>query len=144
MRADLESRTLPTVDQLTQTPEQAPARVLVVEDTADIRDLLKEILAYEGYDVTTAEDGLQALARLSQCHFDLVLTDLMMPGMHGLDLLDHLTEQDAPPIIAMSAFERFRDEAASHGASAFLGKPVDIDVLLAEVHRVIIESRIPH
>jgi CheY-like chemotaxis protein len=127
------------VESSIQPPSQPIGRVLVVEDTPDIRELLGEILSFEGYDVATANDGAEALNRLVDDHsFDLVLTDLMMPKMHGLDLIAHLAKWVAhPPVIAMSAFERFRDEARALGAAGFLPKPVDIDVLLREVRRVI-------
>jgi CheY-like chemotaxis protein len=118
--------------------------VLVVEDTPDIRELLEEILRFEGYDVTSVEDGAQALQQIESRQFDLVLTDLMMPGVNGLELLSLLGRRDdpVPPVIAMSAFERFRDEACERGAIAFLSKPVDIDVLLREVQRGIERARL--
>lgn len=133
-----------TVNLEPHSGAQPGRRVLVVEDTADIRELLEEILRFEGYEVTTVEDGLRALNKLHQEVYDLVLTDLMMPGMNGLELLAHVAEQldDVPPIIAMSAFERFRDEACERGAAAFLSKPVDIDVLLREVQRAIKDAKL--
>jgi CheY-like chemotaxis protein len=127
----------------THTQEGA-SRVLVVEDTPDIRDVLCEILMFEGYDVVTAEDGAQALARVLERHFDVILTDLMMPVMTGLELLERLADRpEHPPVVAMSAFERYREEATRQGAVAFLSKPVDIDVLLREVQLAITNGH-PH
>ena len=144
MRQPTNECTLEGVNLGMSSDSRPGKRVLVVEDTADIRELLEEILRFEGYEVVSAEDGNGALEELQRAAFDLVLTDLMMPGMNGLDLLDELKKriEHAPPVIAMSAFERFRDEACQRGAAAFFGKPVDIDVLLREVQRVMDED--PH
>lgn len=116
-----------------------PRRVLVVEDTVDIRELLTEILTDEGYEVISAANGAEALEALRDKRFELVLLDLMMPIMNGFELLTRLqTKGDTrPPVVAMSAFERFRREAVDLGAQSFLSKPVDIDRLLQEVDRVI-------
>ncbi len=109
-------------------------KVLVVEDTIDIRELLDEILTAEGYDITVARDGLEAMALLGANTYRLVLLDLMMPGITGLDVLARLRGvANAPPVVAMSAFERFRQEATRLGAKTFLYKPIDIDRLLLEV-----------
>lgn len=113
-------------------------RVLVVEDTAEIREILEELLLAEGYDVETAENGQHALDRLRNGAFDLILLDLMMPVMDGLELLTHLRGLRSPPaVVAMSAFERFRDDAQRLGADGFLVKPVDVDLLLQAVDRTI-------
>ncbi len=114
-------------------------RVLVVEDTADIRELLAEILGAEGYDVVAAANGAEALEALHHGDFHLILLDLMMPIMNGFELLMRLSQsaQGHPPVVAMSAFERFRGEARDLGAESFLSKPVDVDRLLQEVDRVI-------
>ena len=112
-------------------------RVLVVEDTTDIRELLVDILATEGYAVDACVNGAEALALLSGGRYDLVLLDLMMPVMDGLQLLEELRRAggDPPPVVVMSAFERFRSDVGELGAKAFIGKPVDIDRLLAAVDR---------
>jgi CheY-like chemotaxis protein len=119
-------------------------RVLVVEDTADIRELLSEILTAEGYEVASACNGAVALAMLrSGPPVDLVLLDLMMPVMDGIELMDALKASGGlpAPVVAMSAFERFRKDAGGLGACAFVGKPVDIDQLLATVERHATERR---
>jgi len=119
--------------------EPRQKRVLVVEDTSDIRELLTQILGDEGYDVVGVANGAEALDALNGGRFQLVLLDLMMPVMNGFELLGRLAEnaEGHPPIVAMSAFERFRGEARELGAESFLSKPVDIDRLLKEVERVL-------
>ncbi len=112
--------------------------MLVVEDTPDIRELLDEILSSEGYDVSVAEDGTEAMNMLRTSEFELVLLDLMMPGVTGLEVLALLqTFEHAPPVVAMSAFERFRQEATNLGAKTFLYKPIDVDRLLHEIAQVV-------
>ncbi len=118
----------------------APAplrRVLVVEDTTDIRELLVDILTGEGYAVDACANGVEALSRMSAERYDLVLLDLMMPVMDGLQLLEEFRRGGGrpPPVVVMSAFERFRGEVAELGARAFISKPVDIDRLLDAVQR---------
>ena len=114
-------------------PRENP-RVLVVEDTPDIREVLVELLAAEGYEVHTAADGQEALDRLREKPFDLMLLDLMMPRVDGITVLETLTRENrTPPTIAMSAFERFRSKTGAHGVKAFLVKPVGVDQLLGEV-----------
>ncbi len=117
-------------------------RVLVVEDTTDIRELLVDILSGEGYVVDACANGAEALARLCSERYDLLLLDLMMPVMDGLQLLEELQRVGGqpPPVIVMSAFERFRSEVAELGARAFISKPVDIDRLLDAVDRHAVQS----
>lgn len=110
------------------------ARVLVVEDTPDIREVLVELLTDEGYEVHTADDGEQALEQLRKRDFDLMLLDLMMPRVDGITVLETLERENrAQPTIAMSAFERFRAKTRLHGVKAFLVKPVGVEQLLGEV-----------
>jgi two-component system, OmpR family, response regulator len=75
-------------DNLISMPRDA--RILVVDDDPDTLALLRSILIPRGYTIHTAEDGLQALACLELTHYDLVLTDVCMPGMDGLELLQHI------------------------------------------------------
>jgi CheY-like chemotaxis protein len=120
------------------SPPSQGKRVLVVEDTADARELLVELLTAEGYEVEAACDGAEALRLLRGGRpFDLVLLDLMMPVMDGIELIDALKRSGGlpAPVVAMSAFERFRKDVGGLGARAFVGKPVDIDHLLATVER---------
>src|SRR5260221_12355987 len=71
----------------TSAPDERP-RVLVVDDEKFIRDILADFLGMEGYLVRTAEDGSAALAELQAAHYDLVISDLKMPRMGGIELLD--------------------------------------------------------
>src|SRR5512140_418551 len=80
-----------------------PARLLVVDDDASIREVSTAILTDEGYEVLTAEDGIHALEVLPQFGADLVITDLRMPRMSGFDLLKIMRERfPRLPVIAVS------------------------------------------
>ncbi len=101
-------------------------RLLIVDDDESLRDSLSLVLAAEGYDVTTAADADQALVRVGETPFDVVLCDLRMPGRDGLELLPELAQRipDAT-LILMSAYgtEELALEAMRRGAYDYLAKP---------------------
>src|SRR3954469_14643800 len=109
------------------------ARVLVVDDSALSRRTLRQILEPAGYEVAEAEDGIGALERYFLEKPDVVLLDLVMKGMYGLDVLTKLRELDASACVIVvsadvqSSSQRMVEEA---GASGFLNKPVDRQQLL--------------
>ncbi|HTP51147.1 MAG TPA: response regulator [Anaeromyxobacteraceae bacterium] len=108
-------------------------RVLVVEDHKDMREALAEVLALEGYHVSAVPDGEKALREARRLLPDVILLDLMMPVMNGLQfraeqLRDPLLA--AVPVIVMSAFD------IEVTAAARLSKPFQIDDMLETVHRL--------
>ena len=116
-------------------------RILVVEDDKTFRSFLQTILVDDGHEVLTAEDGLKGLSLLQQENFDLVVTDLKMPGKTGLELFrDSRTDPNPPMFIFITAFGKV-DEAVTamkEGAVDFLTKPLeDPDSLLSLVNRAI-------
>ena len=125
---------------LTRAPSAGPARVLVADDEAGVRGFLRTALEQEGYRVTEAGDGKQALQRVRGGDIDLVITDLVMPEQEGIDIIRTL-HRDAPgvAVIAISgAFGgQFLRTARLLGASAVLSKPVPADVLRATVAEVL-------
>jgi DNA-binding NtrC family response regulator len=108
-------------------------RVLVVDDETDARELMTQVLSQAGYDVDDAPDGFAALAKVSRYRPDVVLTDLRMPGMHGVDLLQRIrrVHGDVPVIIA-TGLETWDlcTAAEAYGAVTCLIKPIDFDDLL--------------
>ncbi len=112
---------------------QASGEVLVVDDDQDTLQAVSEVLTAEGYSVTCARDGLQALALVNQRTPALLILDLMMPRMNGWEFLAHVHHQpQCPPVLVLSAD---RNSAIGHqaGVSAYLPKPVELDELLAAV-----------
>ena len=109
--------------------------VLVVDDEFDILEALKGILEMEGYRVLAAQNGALALRAMQEAPPDLVLADLMMPVMDGLELLK-ATRADRQlaqvPVVLMSALKP-RVSQQEYGWTAFLQKPFDLDALLALV-----------
>ena len=108
------------------------ARALVVEDDADFRELLTIYLSGAGYDVATATDGIDALSSMYASVPRLVLVDLMMPRMNGLELIDQIRTDRAfagVRVIAMSAAHALLPRAEASRADVVLRKPFDPDVL---------------
>ncbi len=108
-------------------------RVLVVDDDTDAREMLSAVLTQAGYDVDAAADGFAALAHVSRYRPDLVLTDLRMPGMTGVDLLQRIrrVHGDVPVIIA-TGLETWDlcTAAEAYGAVTCLIKPIDVEDLV--------------
>src|SRR5262245_60001555 len=109
-------------------PEESVKKtILLVDDSADIREVYQQVLEGAGYAVTCAASGEEALARAMTQRFDLILSDVVMPGMDGLDLVSHLRSDVAPPlppVILWSGFDITEDEALRRGALMFVRKPV--------------------
>ena len=108
--------------------EASKKKILIAEDDQDIRDLYVFVLTNAGYEPKAVGDGSAALAEAQKGGFDLILLDLMMPSMSGLDFLKelkkHTPQQPNGPIIVMSnlAYSEAKDEAIELGASDFLVK----------------------
>jgi CheY-like chemotaxis protein len=117
------------------------ARVLVADDAPDVRTLIETVLARDGHDVVTAADGLEALQRYRDDAFDLVCTDLDMPGLNGVELTRALRADRAGevPILLVSGSGSPRDvqDAREAGISAFLEKPFTISALRGHVRALV-------
>lgn len=119
---------------------KAAIRVLVVEDEPSARAALRDLLVSEGYEVSVAANGVAALERLAELPPDIVLTDLDMPEMGGMQLLAELRQRtrDLPVIVVTSAAEvRPAVEAMRAGATDYLTKPIDFDVLVLSINRAL-------
>ena len=113
-------------------------RVLVVDDEANARTALCELLRGEGYAVETAADGFKALGKIAEFEPDVVLTDLKMPGMDGVELLEKLRAQDeAACVIVMTAFGAVESavSAMKEGAADYLTKPLNMTELTLVLDR---------
>jgi CheY-like chemotaxis protein len=121
------------------------ACVLVVDDEADNREVLDLILAWEGFVIRTADGGAAALASVAQSPPDLILLDVMMPGMDGYEVATRIKADPATkhiPIVMVTALEdrTARARAMSAGADEFLKKPLDRGVLVSLVKALLIKS----
>jgi two-component system KDP operon response regulator KdpE len=110
-------------------------RILVVDDEPQLTRVLRTGLKSHSYDVRTAADGLSGLETFNDWHPDLVVTDLAMPNMNGLELCRKIRGVSPVPIIVLSAKgeEKTKVEALDIGADDFVTKPFGIDELLARI-----------
>jgi len=128
---------------VTLLPEQP--RVLVVDDEKFIRDILSDFLTMEGYAVRTASDGTHAVTELSRSHFDLVISDLKMPRMGGLDLLQHVAKlQPEALTVIMTGFGTVETaiDAMKHGAYDYILKPFKVEEIVHVVQRGLEKQRL--
>lgn len=119
-------------------------RVLVVEDDVEITDVLRRSLRTEGYDVKTALDGISALDAASSFVPDLVVLDLGLPGLDGIEVCRRLREEGDVPILILTARSETEDRVAGldSGADDYLSKPFERRELLARV-RALLRRRPP-
>jgi two-component system KDP operon response regulator KdpE len=112
--------------------------VLVVDDEKSLRDFIQRNLEIRGYRVWTAGNGLEALAIFDQEYINLVILDVMMPNMDGLEALRKVREKSTVPVIVLSALGEERDKvtALNLGADDYLTKPFGVNELLARVRAV--------
>ena len=117
-------------------------RILVVEDTADLLANIIDVLEMEGYSVTSASNGKEALRQLSKVHPNLIITDLLMPVMNGFDLISEIrknAKMDNIVILVYSAMPAQESEkkVLALGANAYLKKPSTLEALVETVNKLI-------
>jgi two-component system, chemotaxis family, chemotaxis protein CheY len=115
--------------------------VLVVEDEDEIRGLIGEILAFEGYQVELAANGQQALIKLKTARPDAIVLDLMMPVMDGWEFLKRCRSDpsySSRPVLLMSASPALSKTAHDFHVEGFLAKPFELNVLLETVRRLVL------
>jgi len=120
-------------------------RILVIDDEPSIRELLKDFFTGKGFEVTTSQDGETALALLKENKFDLLLLDLMMPGMNGLDVLRAITSDNLIiPAIMITAYASVSTavEAMKLGAFDYITKPFVLEDVYLTVKRALDVSKL--
>jgi len=119
--------------------------ILVIEDKESMRDMLKQTLEGEGYQVVTAQDGAEGIRKLSDERTGLVLTDLKLPKKDGFDVLRAAKlENPLIPVIVMTAYGTIETavKAVKEGAYDFLTKPFDTEHLLVLIRRALDATRV--
>ena len=126
------------------TPMTDKSRVLVVDDEPQITRVLRTVLTSQGYQVQTAAEGQAALSNFNEWHPELVITDLFMPRMDGLELCKRIRAISTVPIIVLSVKgeERTKVEALDSGADDYVTKPFGTDELLARVRAALRRSQV--
>jgi DNA-binding NtrC family response regulator len=126
------------------------AHILVIDDEEHLRTIYEQYLIHDGHTVSTAENGLTAIKLLNHLHFDLVITDIVMPEQDGLGVLNELHKYaDAPPVIVISGGSLRLDPhqlltlAKNLKAQKTLAKPVSYEQLHAAVDAVLAQSKLP-
>lgn len=121
-------------------------RILVIEDDEEMRALLKDFFLEEGLETDSANNGSEAFRKLVKESFDLVITDIRMPGLTGLDILPGIRKlQPEVPIIVITAFgsEEIRQRVLEKGATAYLEKPIQFKTLRSLVCEMVYPPSTP-
>ena len=110
-------------------------KILFVEDDVAINDMIKEYLTNEGFQMTVAYDGREALEKFSKDKFDLILLDLMLPQVDGMAVMKKIREQSLVPILIVSAKDSETDKALGlgFGADDYIAKPFSLIELSARI-----------
>jgi two-component system nitrogen regulation response regulator NtrX len=121
------------------------AKILVIDDERAIRNSLKDILSYENHTVEDASDGLAGLELIKQNKYDLVLSDIKMPGLDGLELLQKLEDiEPHPTVVMISGHGNIETavESIKRGAFDFIPKPLDLNRLLVTVRNALDKEKL--
>ena len=121
------------------------SRILVIDDERSIRNTLKDILEYEKYSVELAEDGIKAFDKIKAASFDVVLCDIKMPGMDGIEVLEKLQEVTPDtPVVMISGHGNIDTavESIKKGAFDYIEKPLDLNRLLITIRNAMDKSNL--
>lgn len=115
-------------------------RVLIIDDSSFQRKIISSILAAEGYEIICAENGVEGLKNVADLHPDMIVLDLLMPGMNGTEVMEQIHRQGFQiPIIVLTADiqESTKQRCIEMGAARFINKPVKKDELRTAVREVL-------
>jgi DNA-binding NtrC family response regulator len=118
--------------------ETMKARLLVADDEKNLRELYKTELEEEGYEVVTAANAIEVLKLLEGGEYDVIVLDIKMPGMSGIDLLQKIMARDKrQPVILNTAYPSYRDNFMTWPAEAYVVKSADTTELKQAVKKVL-------
>ncbi len=118
-------------------------KILIIDDEKSIRNTLKEILSYEGYEVTEAPDGIEGIRIAEKEKFDIILSDIKMPKMDGIEVLEKLQEiTPETPVVMISGHGNIDTavEAIRKGAFDYISKPLDLNRMLVTIRNAMDRS----
>ena len=119
---------------------QSKKRVLVVDDERAILTVLRIKLGISGYDVVSASNGEEALDLIKSTCPDIMLLDVIMPGMDGFQVLEKVRAASKLPVIVFSARPENASKALSLGANDFLAKPLDVDEMVKRIEKLLAQE----
>ncbi|MEJ2627482.1 MAG: response regulator, partial [bacterium] len=114
--------------------------ILVVEDDPNVQKIIHRFLTEEGHEITLASDGIDALMRVGKHKFDLIVSDILMPNLNGIQLLEQLNQKGVRiPVMFITGYHNLEYELKSKelGAVGYIKKPINKDVLIKKVHQLI-------
>ena len=120
------------------------ARILVIDDEKSIRNTLREILEYEKFEVDDAEDGIKGLELVNEIKYDVILCDIKMPQMDGIEVLDKILEVTDTAVVMISGHGNIETavEAIKKGAFDYISKPLDLNRLLITIRNAMDRSHL--
>ena len=122
-----------------------PEKILVVDDSDDTREMMAKLLELEAYRVITAEDGLVGLTKAEAEHPDLIITDINMPNLNGIEMIKMIRNQSPVrevPILAITAYgSGVAQEALAAGADRATTKPIEFDSLIEGIKQLLAKSK---
>jgi DNA-binding NtrC family response regulator len=116
------------------------AKILIIEDDEEMRSLLKDFVEEEGYEAESVNNGSEAFRKLAKDSFDIIISDIRMPGLTGLDILPGIKKlQPEASIIVITAFgsEEVNRKAYERGAAAYLEKPIHLHHLRTLMNQMV-------
>ncbi len=119
--------------------------ILIVDDEESIRSLLKEFLQENNYEVLAAKDGQEAIELAEKHDFDLVITDLLLPKEHGIEVLHEIKDRFFIPVIAISGIykkDEIKEKIADVFLDAFYEKPLNLEELLKGIQAILDERTV--
>lgn len=122
-----------------EQPENKASRVLIVDDNPEIREIIHILLGGEGYDIEEAKNGNEAILKTKENTFDLIILDIMMPGMDGYHTCMEIRKESNAPILFLSAKTREGDKMLgfSSGGDDYLAKPFSYNELVSRAKALI-------
>ena len=118
-------------------------RIMIIEDDEEMRSLMKDFFEEEGFETDSASNGVDGLRILSKDHFDLVITDIRMPGLTGLDILPRIRRlKPETPIIVITAYgsNDVRRRSLERGATTYLEKPIHLSKLRTVIREMVLRK----
>ncbi len=117
-------------------------KILYIEDHPAQSDIMKQMLEFSGYEVVLASSGEEGIVKARKEQPDVILMDLRMPGIGGIEAIKQLKQDTSVseiPVVVLSAWtsQRNREDAEAAGAAKFLAKPVDTKRLMKEIHELL-------